>query len=221
MFCNVLYCCTSQLLPFRLESLGPLLYLWKWSSAYVYARGRKQCCTPYYCLWRISIKPRLPFSICNVFFVSKSNLLDFILSNWITSLSTYDVIGFKGAVSRDWFKAPVVFLYIVPTATFCALHLCSCVGVVSSMLFVIYANSGDPDQTSHTNITKTRLYSFDPLKPHFHIVKQGFTEVYIIFLISPQKHVLSRNMKNIIIFYLKIFGFWTWNFLYIWIGVFS
>ena len=32
-------------------------------------------------------------------------------------------------------------------------------------------------------ITKTRLYKFDPLKPHFYIVKLGFTGVYIIFLI--------------------------------------
>ena len=31
-------------------------------------------------------------------------------------------------------------------------------------------------------ITKTRLYNFDPLKPHFHIVKLGFTGVNIIFL---------------------------------------
>ena len=33
---------------------------------------------------------------------------------------------------------------------------------------------------------KTRLYNFDPLKPHFYIVKLGFTGVYIIFLISAQ-----------------------------------
>ena len=33
-------------------------------------------------------------------------------------------------------------------------------------------------------ITKTRLYNFDPLKPHFYIIKLGFTGVYIIFLIS-------------------------------------
>ena len=39
-------------------------------------------------------------------------------------------------------------------------------------------------------ITKTRLYNFDPLKPHFYIVKLGFTEIYIIFLISAQKHRL-------------------------------
>ena len=35
-------------------------------------------------------------------------------------------------------------------------------------------------------ITKTCLYSFDPLKPHFYIVKIGFTGVYIIFIISAQ-----------------------------------
>ena len=72
-------------------------------------------------------------------------------------------------------------------------------------------------------IAKTRLYNFDPLKPHFYIVKLGFTGVYIIFLIFAQKHrlwvlvrtaslstiyVLSRNAKNIRDFYLKIFSFW-------------
>ena len=35
-------------------------------------------------------------------------------------------------------------------------------------------------------ITKTYLYNFDPLKPHFYIVKLGFTGVYIIILISAQ-----------------------------------
>ena len=35
-------------------------------------------------------------------------------------------------------------------------------------------------------ITKTYLYNFDPLKPHFYTVKLGFTGVYIIFLISAQ-----------------------------------
>ena len=36
--------------------------------------------------------------------------------------------------------------------------------------------------------TKTCLYNVDPLKPHFYIVKLEFTGVYIIFLISAQKH---------------------------------
>ena len=33
---------------------------------------------------------------------------------------------------------------------------------------------------------KTRLYNFDPLEPHFYIVKLEFTGVCIIFLISAQ-----------------------------------
>ena len=38
----------------------------------------------------------------------------------------------------------------------------------------------------HLFITKTNLYNFDPPKPHFYIVKLGFSEVYVIFLISAQ-----------------------------------
>ena len=77
-------------------------------------------------------------------------------------------------------------------------------------------------------ITKTYLYNFDPLKPHFYMIKLRFTGVYIIFLISAQKHrlwvlvrtasprrfyqvptiyVLSRNMKNIRIFLSENFQF--------------
>ena len=44
-----------------------------------------------------------------------------------------------------------------------------CIGSCSPIYFVF--------------ITKTHLYNFDPLKPHFYIVKLGFTGVYIIFLI--------------------------------------
>ena len=35
-------------------------------------------------------------------------------------------------------------------------------------------------------ITKTYLYNYEPLKPHFYIVKLGLTGIYIIFLISAQ-----------------------------------
>ena len=40
----------------------------------------------------------------------------------------------------------------------------------------------------NAGMTKTYLYNFNLLKPHFYIVKLGFTEVYIIFLISAHKH---------------------------------
>ena len=47
------------------------------------------------------------------------------------------------------------------------------------------------------HIMNTYLYNIDhtPLKPHFYIVKVGFTEVYIIFLIYQS------------FFYLQIFSF--------------
>ena len=41
--------------------------------------------------------------------------------------------------------------------------------------------------------TKIHTYNFDPLKPHFYLVKLGFTRVYIIFLISAQKHRLDHR----------------------------
>ena len=45
-------------------------------------------------------------------------------------------------------------------------------------------------QISKSYITKTRLYSFNPLKTLFFTVKLGFTGVDINFLISAQKHRL-------------------------------
>ena len=81
------------------------------------------------------------------------------------------------------------------------------------------------------SIMKTCLYNFDPLKPHFYIVKLGFTGVYIIFLSSAQKHrlwllvrtalsneypqsVLSRNMKNIRFFLSENFHFFFFFFFF-------
>ena len=56
-----------------------------------------------------------------------------------------------------------------------------------------------PGLDANGDITKTRLYNFDPLKTHFYIVKLGFAGVYIIFLISAQKHrlwVLVRTASS-------------------------
>ena len=95
------------------------------------------------------------------------------------------------------------------------------------------------------SMTKTYLYNFDPIKHHLYIVKLEFTGVCIIFHMSAQKYRLwilvrspqrggskeypqcffGKNMKNmlffVVFFFLKIFSFWRWNVLYIWIGVFS
>ena len=91
-------------------------------------------------------------------------------------------------------------------------------------------------------ITKTCLYKYDPIEPHFYIVKLGFTGVYIIFQISaqnidcgyslepprrggfneyPQSMFWAEMWKISEFLYLKMFSFWRWIFLYIWVGVFS
>ena len=45
--------------------------------------------------------------------------------------------------------------------------------------------------------TKTYLYNFDPFKPHFYIVKLGFTGVYIIFLISAQNIDCGYSLERV------------------------
>ena len=54
------------------------------------------------------------------------------------------------------------------------------------LFFLFYAQYSLKRYTGNIRypITKTCLYKFDPLKPHFYVVKLGFTGVYIIFLIS-------------------------------------
>ena len=52
------------------------------------------------------------------------------------------------------------------------------------------SHDGELTITDGDDITK--IYNSDPLKPHFyiHVVKLVFTGVYIIFLISAQRHGL-------------------------------
>ena len=90
--------------------------------------------------------------------------------------------------------------------------------------------------------TKTYLYNFDPLHPHFYIVKLRFTGVYIIFLISAQnidceyslepprrcgsnkypQSMFWTEIRKISEFLSENFQFLGGkNFQYIWIGVFS
>ena len=54
----------------------------------------------------------------------------------------------------------------------------------------LWGSHKNKGQMMKKDIAKTYLYNFDPFKPHFYVVKLGFTGVYIIFLISAQKHRL-------------------------------
>ena len=86
-----------------------------------------------------------------------------------------------------------------------------------------------PHSQKLTFITKTYVYNFDPLKPHFYIVKLGFTGVYIIFLISAQNIDCGYSLEPPrrggsneypqSMFWAEMwkisefFSFWRWNFL--------
>ena len=50
---------------------------------------------------------------------------------------------------------------------------------------------GDPT----LSIAKTCLYNFDPIKPHFYIVKLGFTGVYISFLIMLKNIICGYSLE--------------------------
>ena len=80
------------------------------------------------------------------------------------------------------------------------LEICTLYRCFNIMLFIIYL-SVIPFSNSWFsysliwNITKTYQYNFDPLKLHFYKVKLGFTGVYIMILISAQKHRLWHSLE--------------------------
>ena len=84
------------------------------------------------------------------------------------------------------------------------------------------------------DITKTYLYNFDPLKPHFYVVKLGFTGVYIIFLfllkyiycgysLEPPRRGGSNEYPQSMLWaeIWKISEFFIWNFSFFGGKIFS
>ena len=68
-----------------------------------------------------------------------------------------------------------------------------------------------------TFISKTYLYNFDPLKPHFKFVKMAFTGVNIIFSYFCSKHILWVLVRTASQYILlaevwKISKFFIWKF---------
>ena len=61
--------------------------------------------------------------------------------------------------------------------------------------FLIFPRKKDLTFNATCLITKIYLYNFDPLKPHFYIVKLGFSGVYIIFLISAQNKDCGYSLE--------------------------
>ena len=91
---------------------------------------------------------------------------------------------------RDRLRTIPVFIHV--RYIICVYQFSNIVSLHRSFIYFQYGGTLT-SQTEHISvdyITKTCIYNFDPLKPHFYIVKLGFRGVYIIFLISAQKHRL-------------------------------
>ena len=61
---------------------------------------------------------------------------------------------------------------------------------ISGLLLFAFSSKINIAITRNVSITKIRLYNFDPLEPHFYIVKLELTGVYIIFSYFCSKHRL-------------------------------
>ena len=68
-----------------------------------------------------------------------------------------------------------------------------------NIIMLAWRNNWCQISMAQPSVTKTCLYNFDPLKPHFYIVKLGFTRVHIIFLISAQKHRLWVFIRTVLL----------------------
>ena len=89
----------------------------------------------------------------------------FLLSHWIDvgeSICRCEILLQRFVQSR--------FLSPIPTLTLRASHKLEIFRIMNKCAVII---------------TKTRLYNFDPLKPHLYVVKMGFT--YIIFIIFARR----------------------------------
>ena len=138
--------------------------------------------------------------LCCAFFVSKHNV-NLYRSDITFTESVYLMISkieLYMETNRCLICGFLVFwiqITIVPFACFNTQ-----ISVFDYMYFtVMFHNEAEDHYADRTYITKTCLYNFDPLQPHFYIVKLGFAGVHIIFLISAQKHrlwVLVRTASS-------------------------
>ena len=104
--------------------------------------------------------------------------------------TTLKVVG----IDKKCFVLFLTFFLSLSLSLFVCVYVCACVCVCGGgggwvwggCLCVRVGVCLSVSVLGNCSVTKTCLYNFDPLKPHFYIVKL----VYIIFLISAQNHRL-------------------------------
>ena len=126
-------------------------------------------------IWKFAIKAIFRLSFSYMCFVSKGNLIDQWLING--NMRKMKCICHMRLAKTQKSQG----ICVIWSGFCCLLTKATSTPASTWRLYSIASTS---------IITKTYLYNFDPLKHHFYIVKLEFTGVYIIFLISAQKHRL-------------------------------
>ena len=88
-------------------------------------------------------------------------------------------IGLHFRTDWSWVSLPVDIFYSNRVGWFCKRTMNQTVRMCR-LTFTFDFRTKNQDHF-FMNITKTCLYDFNPLKPHFYIIKLGFTEVYITY----------------------------------------
>ena len=125
------------------------------------------------------------------------------ISNWGHELSSCGQWRFSSdrlmpRLSHRWAHILLVLSCADPYNTLIELSLisCQCTVILCFSVWPVLWDILLCFRTLHDVITKTRLYNFEPLEPHFYIVKLGFTWGIHYFLISAQKHRLWALLRT-------------------------
>ena len=116
-------------------------------------------------------KEKFSFQKLNVFWHTLSTTLTSPASGLLYFMSIFDFFRFFFGITDQQISTVILSLPLIFLAKECAQYW-----------LIAY-------------IMKTCLYNFGPLKPHFYIVKLGFTGVNIIFLISSQNIYLWYSLE--------------------------
>ena len=145
------------------------------------------------------------FRHCRFFFFFQPKILDIFISAWKYMLW----VLIRSASPECWIVKVIPF-WLHYCRFFSTQNMDIFISMQKCLFWVLFRRASAPpnEYPQHTffflsgavgvrsrfwdsrNIRKTCIYNIDPLKPHFYIVRLGFIGVYIIFLISAQKHRL-------------------------------
>ena len=135
----------------------------------------------FYAFLNYSLELKLPENVC----AQKKKKKNYFVQLKIFQFGWRILFNRKFALIRNWRGLCKLLWPCIKRHTYFCFCLEYCILLTIHKLVIVWFLLQRNWDFIHI-ITKTRLYSVDPLKPHFYTLKLGFTEVYINFLISAQ-----------------------------------